>query len=179
VAEGFADHEQAEIEPRATISDGRFAVAPKERWPVFIGNWIHQSFLLPPVEAENALPPGKPVTAIKWALGELEIGDSVGPDIVDRPLRFEGGDELIVTLHLEAQEMGEPYKLTGKGIGLAGKTLGAEYQLTGWAMVSTSDDTVVVSVHGAIRLVKKSELEPAQVGTVGHFRLTPKPKRAG
>ena len=149
-------------------------MASNERWPIFIGDWKYQSFRIPSDEAAKGVKPGDAVTAVTWAVGKLILEDNVGLDIKDRTLEFaKDKAELTVNLHLEAQEPGEPYKLTGNGGGKPGQlTMGAEYELTGWAEVSDSNDREIVSAHGAVRLVKGSMVEKQPLGTVGFFRLT-------
>ncbi len=150
----------------------------EDRWPIFIGMWKYQSYLLPTAIQDDSKP-GSDITGKKWASGVLDIGDIVGLEIADRRLVFAPGVELIVTIKLVPQEMGEPYEFKAIGVGKSGPTAGAVYDLVGWAQVSGDNDRRVVSAKGAIRAVRGPDAKPGTelggmpVETVGSFVLAP------
>ena len=148
------------------------------RWPIFVGTWKYQSFLVLPTDIESAAAPGSPVAAKKWANGTLEVNDSVGLSVLGRTLTFQPGVTLIVDLEFEGDRVGQPLNVRGTGTGKSGALKGAQYELTGWALVDRNNDALVTSISGAIRAVRGTDANPGEdpggmpIPTVGFFTLT-------
>lgn len=143
--------------------------------------WQYQSYLVLPTSQESKADAGTPVTANKWAKGNLTLSDS--PDgyaaagFLDFPAR--GG---LPGVRLNVSVSGAPGKgdtpATFEAIGVSrdGPTKGAEYQLVGW--VFRDDNGKVKSVAGSVRAVHGPHARPdfelggMPVGTVGAFEIT-------
>jgi hypothetical protein len=149
------------------------------RWPVFVGTWQYQSILVDPSRSATSVAPGGAVPAATWAKGVLEIGDSVGPVVLNRTLTLVPGVSLQVNLRLSSTGgSGQPFALSGEGIGVTGPLTGARYELSGWALVKEGTGNEVGAVFGAIRAVRGTDKVPGQepggagIPSVGFFRLT-------
>lgn len=141
-------------------------------------DWVYQSFLVLPTQAEAAAKPGEAVTAKKWAMGNLTLSDSPNGYAAAGFLDFAPGVQLKIAVKGEPGKGDVPATFETTGIGVSGVTKGAVYQLTGW--VFRGDNGKVARVEGAVRAVRGPDTSPsislggAPVGTVGYFVIRAK-----
>lgn len=135
--------------------------------PAFEGTWSHQSFVVTPSPAELAAPPTSPVTAKKWAMGNLKLEDCKGMTATGT-LTFATGAELHVDVRFTPGAGGAPAAFTGTGVG-SGPLAGIEYELSGWAFPPAAGQPP--EARGAIRSVRGAGpgLGGMPLGTVGTF----------
>jgi hypothetical protein len=158
-------------------------------FPLFeFQDWIYQSFLLLPTDAENEAPAGSPVTARKWVRGELVCGQAFGRSdkyVLSGTLSFEGGLELAVSARGRLGSGVSPASFEATGTGVSGPTLGAVSQLVGWVFPELplhDGGGKVLCVRGSIRAVRGTDiraeldLSGMPLGTVGAFVIARAPR---
>ena len=136
-------------------------------FPLFeFQDWVYQSVLVLPTSEEDAAAPGAGVTAKKWAMGLLFLGQAIGNSegyILGGRLEFAPGIELEVSAKGTLGSGNTPASFEATGTGTGEKTKGAIYQLTGWVFPEqpiVQGASRVLSVRGSVRAVRGTDTNP-------------------
>ena len=158
----------------------------KPWFPLFeFAEWTYSSTLVLPTDEQSIAAPGAAVTARKWAMGKLEVGQAfVAPGsryTLDGTLSFAPGVSLDVSASGVLGLDDEPATFEAIGVGTHGITKGARYVLVGWAFPDLpiqNNGGRVQTVLGSVRAVRGPNAAPGRelgqmpLGTVGSFVIT-------
>jgi hypothetical protein len=151
-------------------------------FPLFeFQEWTYQAFLLLPTPAEEAAPPGSPVTAKKWSHGTLTCGQAFnagGGYNLTGTLVFQDHGKLEVVARGTLGPGNAPATFEATGTGVDGDVKGMVSQLTGWVIPElpiANAAARVLCVRGSIRAVRGTDAKPGvdpsgmPLNTVGAF----------
>jgi hypothetical protein len=169
----------------ASTKEKTVATGMDSSWfPLFeLQDWTYQSVLTLPTPTENSAAAGAAITARKWAKGAVALGqafNSADGYTLTGTLSFAPGIELEVSAKGALGSEDTPATFEATGIGTAGRTKGAIYQLVGWVFAEqpiTQGGGRVLSVRGSVRAVRgpdtkpETELGGMPLGTVGSFEI--------
>lgn len=137
------------------------------------GQWLYNSFLIRPAPSEEQAPRGKPVTAVKWAMGILTVPTDTYPE-VSGELEFAPGFTLTIKGRVLPASESSSAILVATGKGVTGPTKGSVSWITGAVIIDTDGQQ---SIYGSVLGVRGPDTNPDLNGgeplnTVGTFRLS-------
>jgi hypothetical protein len=138
-------------------------------FPLFeFQDFLYQSFLVLPTDAETAAAPGSAVNARKWAKGEFLCGqafvDGGGEKYsLKATLQFAPNVELAVSITGDQGLGHAPGTFEGTGTGMDGPLKGTVYAITGWVFPEepvTNQAARVLRVCGSVQAVRGTDANP-------------------